>query len=51
MLSFPMVARVGSVDAASLASGLVEPSEDEGMATIHLFRMSVFNCTKETFYV
>jgi hypothetical protein len=52
MLSFPMVVRVGSVDASSLALGSVEPSEvDEGTARIHSFRMSVFNCQKETFYV
>jgi len=47
MLSFPMVVRVGAVDAASLASGSVEPSGDEGMARIHSFRMSVFNYKKE----
>lgn len=51
MLSLPMVVRVGAVDAASLASGSAEPSEDEGMARIHSFRMSVFNCKKETFNV
>jgi hypothetical protein len=51
MLSFPLVGREGSVD-ASLASGLVESSEvDEEMPRIALFRMSVFNCTKDKNYV
>ena len=52
MLSFPLVDRRGSVDATSLASGLVESSEvDEVMPRIASFRMSVFNCTKDKNYV
>ncbi len=52
MLSFPLVGRGGSVDAASLALGLVESLEvDEVMPRIASFRMSVFNCTKDKNYV
>ena len=50
IISFPLVGRGGSEDAASLALGLVESSEDKEIPRIASFRMSVFNCMKDKNY-
>jgi hypothetical protein len=48
MLSVPLIDGRGPVDAASLASRLVESSVvDEVMPRMTSFSMSVFNCMKD----
>jgi hypothetical protein len=51
VISFPLVGRGGSEDAASLALGLVESLEDKEMPRIALFGMSVFHCMKDKNYI